>query len=277
MSFFEDLNLPQNLLALRSQNNKTTVIEIGGVEIGKNDFIVMAGPCAVESLDSILCIASKVKECGAKILRGGAFKPRTSPYSFQGLGKKALEFLKIASKKYNLPVVTEVLAVDEIDLAIYYADMLQVGSRNMQNFPLLKALGKVKKPILLKRGLSATIMEWLYAAEYILKSGNPHVILCERGIRTFETFTRNTLDLSAVAVIKEISHLPIIVDPSHATGHYQLVPAMAKAAFASGADGLMLEVHESPHMALSDGKESLNFTHFAKLMRDLERMRALRV
>lgn len=247
-----------------------TIIKVGEVEIGGDNLVVMAGPCSVESLEQIRETAKAVKEGGAKFLRGGAFKPRTSPYDFQGLGEDGLKILRQAADENGLKVITEL--VDKDDLAMFeeYVDVIQIGARNMQNFQMLKALGKSKKPVLLKRGLSATISEWLNAAEYIMSGGNEQVMFCERGIRTFETFTRNTMDLSAVVAIKELSHLPIIADPSHGTGRWQMVQAMARAAVAVGCDGLIIEVHPHPEVALSDGDQSLTPKNFAKLMVDLK-------
>ena len=230
----------------------------------------MAGPCAVESLEQLRESAAAVKKYGAKFLRGGAFKPRTSPYDFQGLGEEGLKLLRKVADEFNLRVVTEIVDKDDIELFCRYADILQVGARNMQNFQMLKALGKCSKPVLLKRGLSATISEWLNAAEYIMSGGNEQVIFCERGIRTYETFTRNTLDLSAVAAVKELSHLPIVVDPSHGTGRWKMVAPMARAAIAAGADGLIIEVHPNPEKALSDGDQSLKPEDFRELMGNLE-------
>ena len=247
-----------------------TVIDVDGIKIGGSELVVMAGPCAVESLDQLLEAATLVKKSGAKFLRGGAYKPRTSPYDFQGLEEKGLKILRQAADEVGLKVVTEIVDKDDIPRMEEYSDILQVGARNMQNFQMLKALGRSKKPILLKRGLSATISEWLNAAEYIMAGGNEQVIFCERGIRTYETFTRNTLDLSAVAAIKELSHLPIIVDPSHGTGRWQMVQPMARAAIAAGADGLIIEVHPHPEVALSDGNQSLKPKNFDRLMKDLE-------
>ena len=246
-----------------------TIIDVGGVKIGGDALVVMAGPCAVESEAQLMEAAHQVKTGGAKFLRGGAFKPRTSPYDFQGLAEAGLKMLRRAADAEGLKVVTEVVDQGDIDLIGEYADVYQVGARNMQNFRLLEALGKVQKPVLLKRGLSATISEWLNAAEYIMAGGNTKVILCERGIRTYETFTRNTLDLSAVAAVKELSHLPIIVDPSHGTGRWQMVRPMARAAVAAGADGLIIEVHPHPEVALSDGDQSLTPKNFFALMEDV--------
>ncbi len=238
--------------------------------IGPDTITVMAGPCAVETEEQLISIAHAVKKAGASMLRGGAFKPRTSPYSFQGLEEEGLKFLKTASQETGLATICEVTSAHAIELAEQYVDMLQIGARNMQNFELLKEAGKSKLPVLLKRGLSATIDEWLNAAEYIMSEGNEHVVLCERGIRTFETATRNTLDLSAVCVLKEKTHLPVIVDPSHATGVRGYVSPLAKASVACGADGLMIEVHNDPAKALSDGPQSLNFPQFDALMSELK-------
>lgn len=234
-----------------------TLVQGDGFDIGGNRLALMAGPCSVESEDQIVSLAKKVKEAGANFLRGGAFKPRTNPYRFQGLGEEGIKYLETAKQETGLPIVTEITSVDMIDLFVDKVDVIQVGARNMQNFVLLKELGKSKKPVLLKRGLSATIEEWLMSAEYIVSGGNPNVVLCERGIRTYETFTRNTLDLSAVPVIKKVSHLPVVVDPSHATGLWWAVEPLAVAAVCVGADGVMIEVHEEPEIALSDGKQSL--------------------
>ena len=232
----------------------------------------MAGPCAVESREQLFEAAEIVKKGGAQFLRGGAYKPRTSPYSFQGLEEKGLEFMAEAGEKFGLKVVTEVTVVEAVDKVTHYADMLQVGARNMQNFGLLKAVGKSGKPVLLKRGLAATLDEWLNAAEYIMNEGNPHVVLCERGIRTYETYTRNTLDLSAVAAVKHLSHLPIIVDPSHGTGKWRMVKPMAFAAIAAGADGLMMEVHPNPAKALSDGPQSLTPENYYEVMAGVRKL-----
>jgi 3-deoxy-7-phosphoheptulonate synthase len=240
-----------------------------GVRIGGNEVVVAAGPCAVESAEQINLIAGRVAELGARILRGGAFKPRSSPYSFQGLGEPGLVLLRHAADKNGLLVVSEVMDASQIELMLPYVDLLQVGARNMQNYSLLRALGQVNKPVLLKRGLSATMEELLLSAEYIMSSGNRNVILCERGIRTFETYTRNTLDIAAIPVVKKMSHLPILADPSHGTGRRDQVPPMARAAVAAGADGLLLEVHNDPERALSDGAQSLFFDQFEKLMAEL--------
>ena len=256
-------------LANRKFHPDSSIIKVGNAEIGGNQLVVMSGPCAVESEDQVMATAKAIKASGAHILRGGAYKPRTSPYSFQGMEEEGLKLMKAAREATGLAVVCEVTSQKAIEAAVNYVDMLQIGARNMQNFYLLKEAGKTKLPVLLKRGLSATIEEWLNAAEYIMAEGNPNVILCERGIRTFETATRNTLDLSAVTVIKEKSHLPIIVDPSHATGVRGYVAPLAKAAVACGCDGLMIETHPDPAHALSDGPQSLTFDQFDVLMKDL--------
>ena len=247
-----------------------SVVKVGCTSIGPNTRTIMAGPCAVESNDQLMLIAEAVKKNGATILRGGAYKPRTSPYSFQGLEEEGLKYMKEAGKAFDLATICEVVSLEAIEAAVKYVDMIQIGARNMQNFILLKEAGRSGLPVLLKRGLCATIDEWLNAAEYIMAEGNPNVVLCERGIRTYETSTRNTLDLSAVPVLKERTHLPVIVDPSHATGAYRYVPQKAKAAGACGADCLMIEVHNNPACALSDGPQSLNFEKFARLSKELE-------
>jgi 3-deoxy-7-phosphoheptulonate synthase len=260
-------------LVSREFRHEDTVIPLGeGVTIGGSQIPVMAGPCAVESRDQVVGIAKAVRSAGARLLRGGAFKPRTSPYTFQGLGEEGLQHLAEAKKATGLPVITEVVDVRDLDLVAQYADVLQIGARNMQNFRLLTEVGKFQKPVLLKRGLSATIKEFLLSAEYIMAGGNHRVILCERGIRTFETQTRNTLDLAAVPLIQGLSHLPVVVDPSHATGRWNLVAPMALAAVAAGADGLLIEVHDNPEEALSDGEESLKPAKFAALMADLRKV-----
>ncbi len=246
-----------------------TVVDVAGVRIGGAEVVVIAGPCSVESRDQILETARAVKQAGAVMLRGGAYKPRTSPYDFQGLGVKALKLLREAREETGLPVVTEVMGTEDVDLISDYADMLQVGARNMQNFNLLRRLAKSSKPVLLKRGPSATVKEWLLAAEYLVAGGNPQVVLCERGIKTFETEMRNTFDLAAVALARELSHLPVIADPSHGTGRRNLIPPMARAAIAAGADGLIVEVHPCPERALSDGAQSLDLAGFEQLMRRL--------
>ncbi|MDP7552094.1 MAG: 3-deoxy-7-phosphoheptulonate synthase [Nitrospinaceae bacterium] len=256
-------------LASREVKPTPSIIEVGGVPIGGKTIVVMAGPCSVENREQICQTAKLVKKAGANFLRGGAFKPRSSPYSFQGLEEEGLKLLDAARKESGLPIVTEVMNPREVDLVAKYADIMQVGARNVQNFSLLKELGNLKKPILLKRGMMTTVKEFLMSAEYILAEGNPNVILCERGIRTFETATRNTLDLSCVPVIKRESHLPIIIDPSHGTGHWDLVEAMSRAAIACGADGLMIEVHPDPANAFSDGPQSLTPKNFANLIQNL--------
>jgi 3-deoxy-7-phosphoheptulonate synthase len=248
------------------------MIDVEGVIIGGDKLVVMAGPCAVESREQLLESAAIVKAAGAGFLRGGAYKPRTSPYSFQGLEEQGLKFLAEARELTGLKIVTEVVDSQSVPIVCEYADMLQVGARNMQNFQLLKTVGRAGKPVLLKRGIAATLEEWLNAAEYIMNEGNYQVILCERGIRTFETATRNTLDLSAVAVLKNVSHLPVIVDPSHGTGHWKLVRPMARAAVAAGADGLMIEVHPKPDEAMSDGSQSLTPENFSALMVEIDRI-----
>ena len=247
-----------------------TVVNVNGTLVGGNNLGIMAGPCSVESEEQIIEIAKAVKESGANFLRGGAFKPRTSPYSFQGLELEGLRLLKRAKEETGLSIVTEIMSTDYIDEFVRDVDVIQVGARNMQNFDLLKQLGKTNKPILLKRGLSSTIEEWLMSAEYIMAGGNENVILCERGIRTYEGYTRNTLDLSAVPVIKKLSHLPVIVDPSHASGYWYLVEPLAKAAVAAGADGLMIEVHNDPQHALSDGQQSVKPELFDKIMQKVK-------
>lgn len=247
-----------------------TVVKVGNTVIGPDNLTIMAGPCAVETEEQLLSIAHAVKKAGATILRGGAYKPRTSPYSFQGLEEEGLRYMQRAKEETGLSTICEVVSHEAIEAAVKYVDMIQIGARNMQNFILLKEAGRSGLPVLLKRGLSATIEEWLNAAEYIMSEGNANVVLCERGIRTFETATRNTLDLSAVPVMKEKTHLPIIVDPSHSTGAYKYVPSMAKAAVACGADGLMIEVHNDPAHALSDGPQSLTFEHFEALTGELK-------
>lgn len=256
-------------LAGRQFKPEPSKVDVRGMSVGGNDLIVMAGPCAVESEEQILSTARAVRDAGATMLRGGAFKPRSSPYSFQGMGEEGLQLLAKARTQTGLPVVTEAMDPGHVELVAEYADMLQIGARNMQNFPLLKEVGGAGRPVLLKRGMSATIEEWLMAAEYIISAGNPDVILCERGIRTYETATRNTLDLSAVPVVKQLSHLPVIVDPSHGTGKWEYVAPMARAGVAAGADGLMIEVHPNPDQAVSDGPQSLKPDKFAQLMEDV--------
>lgn len=255
--------------ASRAWKKENSIITVGDADIGGEEVTVMAGPCSVESEDQIERTAAHVAACGVTILRGGAFKPRSSPYSFQGLGLPGLELMREAANRHGLSVITEVMDVAHIDSILPLTDIVQVGARNMQNYTLLKGLGKIRKPVLLKRGLMATIQEWLMSAEYIMAEGNQDIILCERGIRTFETYTRNTLDLSAVPVVREKSHLPIIVDPSHGTGIRNKVIPMARAAVAAGADGLLIETHPDPEQALSDGPQSLYFDQFEELMRQI--------
>jgi 3-deoxy-7-phosphoheptulonate synthase len=259
-------------LSSRELKKDTTVIPVNGIQIGGNGVVVAAGPCSVEDEESLLSVAKSVKESGAALLRGGAFKPRTSPYSFQGHGEPALKYLARAREETGLPIVTEVMDTKDIPLVAGYADILQVGARNMSNFSLLKALGDQSKPVLLKRGRASTVTEMLMSAEYILSGGNMNVILCERGIRTFENGTRNTLDISAVPALKEATHLPVFVDPSHGTGRREYVEAMSRAAIAAGADGLLVEVHHSPETALSDGEQSLRPEDFARLMQSVGRI-----
>ncbi|MGE4283368.1 MAG: 3-deoxy-7-phosphoheptulonate synthase [Clostridia bacterium] len=257
-------------LASSEVKQSRTIIQIDDLQIGGNELVVMAGPCAVEDEQVFYETAHKVKAAGAKILRGGAFKPRTSPYAFQGLEEQGLKMLDIARNETGLKIVTEVIDTRDVDVVAKYSDILQIGARNMQNFRLLKEAGASNKPVLIKRGLSATIEEWLMAAEYVISTGNPNIILCERGIRTFETATRNTLDISAIPVVKELSHLPIIADPSHATGAWKYVNALSKAAIAAGADGLIIEVHNDPSKALCDGPQSLKPEKFGELMQELK-------
>jgi 3-deoxy-7-phosphoheptulonate synthase len=259
-------------IASREMHPQDTVVQVGKVRIGGGHLAMIAGPCAVESSEGFDAIAKHVKAGGANILRGGAFKPRTSPYAFQGMGEKGLLILREVGDKYDLPVVTEVMDPRQVELVARHADMLQIGARNMQNFDLLKEVGQVRKPVLLKRGMSATVKDLLMSAEYILSSGNPDVVLCERGVRSFEDSTRNMLDMSAVPNVKGQSHLPIIVDPSHATGRPDLIPAMARAAVAAGADGVHVEVHDCPEKALSDGPQALLPDQYRKLMTDVRRL-----
>jgi 3-deoxy-7-phosphoheptulonate synthase len=256
-------------LASRAFRPEGTVVSMGDVRIGGDEVIVMAGPCSAESEEQVNAAAAAVKRAGAKVLRGGAFKPRSSPYSFQGLGEEGLRLLRNAANQHDLKMVSEVMDISQIALIEQYCDMFQVGARNMQNYTLLKELGRTRKPVLLKRGISATIEEWLLSAEYVLAGGNTQVILCERGIRTFESYTRNTLDISAIPVVKKRSHLPIVVDPSHGTGRRDKVAPMARAAVAAGADGLLIEVHHDPDHALSDGAQSLFPAQFDRLMAEL--------
>ncbi len=259
-------------LVLKKHRSKT-IVKVGNIEFG-NDFVVIAGPCTVENQDQITTLALELKKLGANVLRGGAFKPRTSPYAFQGLGLDGLKMLSKAGLKAVLPVVSEVVDPRDFDKVLDLIDIVQIGSRNMQNFTLLKEAGKISKPILLKRGVSSTYTEWLNSAEYILAEGNPNVILCERGVRSFESYTRNTLDISAVPAMKELTHLPVIVDPSHGTGKSSLVSAMSLASVASGADGVMIEVHAEPEKAVSDGTQAITPQEFAVLMEKIKRLRA---
>jgi 3-deoxy-7-phosphoheptulonate synthase len=263
-------------LASREFHPEDTVIEMKGVKIGGDELVIMGGPCAVENREQIMEIAKHVKAAGAQVLRGGAFKPRTGPYSFQGVGVEGLEWMKDAGDKYGLLTITEVMTPEYVDVCAEYADIMQVGTRNMQNFDLLRKLGTCGKPVLLKRGFSSTYDEWLNAAEYILAGGNPNVMLCERGIRTFETYTRNTLDLSAIPVMKSLSHLPVISDPSHGTGRRELVAPMSKASLAAGADGLIIEMHTDPDNSMTgDGVQSLFPDQFEQLLRELQQLAPL--
>ena len=259
-------------LVSREFKPEDTVIDIGGVKIGAGHLTVMAGPCAVESMEQLMEAAECVKKYGAKFLRGGAFKPRTSPYDFQGLAEEGLKMLREAADKTGLKVVTEIVNINDVELITKYADMIQIGARNMQNFQLLKEVGKVHTPVLLKRGLSATISEWLNAAEYVMAGGNDNVVFCERGIRTYETYTRNTFDISAIAAVKHLSHLPIIADPSHGTGKWRMIKPMSLAAIAAGADGLIIEVHPNPARALSDGPQSLTPENYHDLMASVQKL-----
>ena len=262
-------------LASREFAAEDTVVKIGdaGVAIGGDNFVVFAGPCAVESEDQVMSTAQEVKKAGADVLRGGAFKPRSSPYSFRGLGEDGLKILASAREATGLPFITEVMAPHDVELVSRYADILQIGARNMQNFPLLDEIGKAEKPTMVKRGLSATYEDWLLAAEYVMAGGNKQVILCERGIRTFETFTRNTMDLNAVPAIRRLSHLPVVVDPSHGTGRWYLVTPLARAAAAVGAHGIIIEVHPNPDVAKCDGSQSLTFENFSALMAQVRAIR----
>jgi 3-deoxy-7-phosphoheptulonate synthase len=257
-------------LASREFKREDTVIKVGGVEIGGKELVLMAGPCSVESEEQIHTIARCIAQQGARVLRGGAFKPRTSPYSFQGLGERGLKLLREAADAYGLLVVTEVMEASQVEQVAQYADILQIGARNMQNYPLLRAVGRIERPVLLKRGLAATLDEFLMAAEYIMNEGNHHVVLCERGVRTFLNHTRFTLDVGAIPVIKEISHLPIVVDPSHAAGLQKWVTSLALAGLAAGADGLIVEVHHRPEQALSDGEQALTPERFSELVREID-------
>lgn len=267
-------NVSRSILTIQNDKSKhdATIVSVGGIEVGGCGIVMLAGPCAVESWDQLFETARAVKENGAKILRGGAFKPRSSPHSFQGLGIEGLKLLSQISKEISLPIVTEVMDTRQVELVAQYADLIQIGSRNMQNFPLLKEVGMCRKPVLLKRGMMATIDEFLQATEYILKEGNDQIILCERGIRTFENSTRNTLDLNAVPMLKSRTRFPVIVDPSHGTGVSWMVPPLAKAAIAVGADGLIVEVHSHPEEALCDGNQSLNPDEFTIMMDDLKKI-----
>jgi 3-deoxy-7-phosphoheptulonate synthase len=247
--------------------NEDTIIDVNGIKIGGNNVVVMGGPCSIESREQLDIIAAAVKESGATILRGGAFKPRTSPYAYQGMGVEGLKLLKEIGNKYGMPVISELMSTEYIKEFCEYVDIIQIGARNMQNFSLLKELGKLDKPILLKRGFSNTIEEWLMSAEYIMAGGNNNVILCERGIRTFEPYTRNTLDISTVPIVKKLSHLPVVIDPSHAAGKWDLVESLSLASIAAGADGLIIEVHHEPENAMSDGAQSLKPKNFKELMR----------
>ena len=257
-------------LVAKTDEHSRTVVPVRDIEIGGNDFVVMAGPCAVESEDQLMRTAEAVAGAGARILRGGAYKPRSSPYAFQGLGVEGLKLLRKAREATGLAIITEVMSEDDVDLIAEYADIMQVGTRSMENFALLEALGECGRPVLLKRGLTATLEELLRSAQIIATAGNPQVILCERGIRTFETATRNTLDIAAVPVLKAVSHLPVIVDPSHAAGVRSLVPVLSRAAAVVGADGLLVEVHPAPEKAMSDGNQSLTFGEFRLMMDDLQ-------
>ncbi|OGL61205.1 MAG: 3-deoxy-7-phosphoheptulonate synthase [Candidatus Tectomicrobia bacterium RIFCSPLOWO2_12_FULL_69_37] len=261
---------PYKLASIEGRPERSEIPMGKGVKVGGNKIIVVGGPCSVESREQILTSAKAVKEAGAHVLRGGAYKPRTSPYSFQGMAEEGLKLLAEARELTGLPIQTELMDTEDMDLVVKYSDVIQIGARNVQNFSLLKKVGKVNKPIFLKRGMSTTIEELLMSAEYILSQGNPNVILCERGIRTFETATRNTLDISAVPVLKELTHLPVVVDPSHAAGAWRFVPALAKAAVAAGADGLMIEMHPEPAKAMSDGAQSLKPDVFNNLMKELQ-------
>ena len=257
-------------LVAKTDTRSRSVVEVRGIEIGGNDFVVMAGPCAIESESQLMQTAEAVAEAGARILRGGAYKPRSSPYAFQGLGVEGLKILRKAREATGLAIVTEVMSEEDVELIAEYADIMQVGTRSMENYALLEALGECGRPVLLKRGMTATLEDLLRSAQVIAVAGNPDIILCERGIRTFETATRNTLDIAAVAVLKTVSHLPVIVDPSHAAGVRSLVPALSRAAAVVGADGLIVEVHPSPDEALSDGIQSLTFGEFRRMMTDLQ-------
>ena len=262
-------------LASRENKDYDTIIDVKGIKIGGENFTIMAGPCSVENREQMLTTATGIKKCSAHILRGGAFKPRTSPYTFQGLGEEGLKLLKEAGEKTGMPIVTEVMNPKDLDVVLKYADILQIGARNIQNFSLLKLVGQTDKPVLLKRGMATTIQEFLMSAEYVMSEGNADVILCERGIRTFETATRNTLDISAVPVLKKETHLPVIIDPSHAAGKREYVPALARAAIAAGADGLLIEVHYNPAIAVSDAAQQLTIEEFCELMEDIKKIAAV--
>lgn len=259
-------------LANRAFHPEDTVVDVSGVKVGSGNMAYIAGPCSVETYEQVLSIAKDIKAAGANMLRGGAFKPRTSPYSFQGLGPEGLDILCAVKKEVGLPIVTELMSPEYLDVFNEKVDLIQIGARNMQNFDLLKQLGQVDRPILLKRGLNATYEEWIMSAEYIMASGNENVILCERGIRTFETYTRNTLDLQSVPVLRKLTHLPVIIDPSHAGGKWWLVDSMAKASVAAGADGLMIEVHNNPEAALCDGAQSLKPEKYSELLKDVKQI-----
>ncbi|ACV61806.1 phospho-2-dehydro-3-deoxyheptonate aldolase [Desulfofarcimen acetoxidans DSM 771] len=267
--------MPQCKLYSREHQKDSTVVKVGDVSIGDGTVVVIAGPCSVENREQLVGLSVQIKEMGVNVLRGGAFKPRTSPYDFQGLGLEGLKILAEAREASGLPVITEVMDIRQMDLVCRYADIIQIGSRNMQNTPLLREAGKTDKPVMLKRGLSSTLEEWLLAAEYILMNGNKQVILCERGIRSFETYTRNTFDINAIPAIKHLSHLPLIADPSHGTGRRELVGPVATAALAAGADGIMIEVHPDPSKALSDGAQSLRPQEFKDMMNGLRNFRLL--
>ena len=259
-------------LANRAFHPEDTVVDVSGVKVGSGNMAYIAGPCSVETYEQVLSIAKDIKAAGANMLRGGAFKPRTSPYSFQGLGQEGLDILCAVKEEVGLPIVTELMSPEYLDVFNEKVDLIQIGARNMQNFDLLKQLGQVDRPILLKRGLNATYEEWIMSAEYIMASGNENVILCERGIRTFETYTRNTLDLQSVPVLRKLTHLPVIIDPSHAGGKWWLVDSMAKASVAAGADGLMIEVHNNPEAALCDGAQSLKPEKYSELLKDVKQI-----
>lgn len=262
--------------ALKTERQQRTVVPVLDIAIGGNDFVTMAGPCSVESESQLMTTAIHVRRCGARVLRGGAFKPRSSPYSFQGLGINGLKLLAAARHETGLAIVTEVMSEDDVPLVAEYADILQIGSRSMENYSLLQAAARSGRPLLLKRGMVATVADFLQSAQFVLESGNPHVILCERGIRTFETSLRNTFDAASISLLKHISHLPVIADPSHASGDHELVPALARIAVAAGADGLLVEVHPNPNKALSDGEQSLDFAEFDEMMSSLDPYFALR-